>query len=88
MNQKKPINMKTKSSCNLWEDTATNPKKPEWHYLPENRVSRKRFNNRKSSKSSNVQIKRTLPAPNPSVIVTKSTFTLASLGLSFAPSRA
>jgi len=79
--------MKTKSSRNLWEDTATNPKKPEWHYLPANRVSRKRFNNRKSSKSSNVRTVRILPEANPDVVITQSSVSLESLGLNFSATR-
>ena len=87
MNQKKPKKMKTKSSCNLWEDTATNPKKPEWHYLPANRISRKRFNSRKSPKSSNVRTVRILPKANPDVVITKSSVSLESLGLNFSATR-
>jgi hypothetical protein len=78
--------MRTKSSRNLWEDTATNPKKPEWQYIHSNKVSRKKFNRKSPESKNSVQVKRVLPAPNPNVIITKSNFTLASLGLSFAPS--
>jgi hypothetical protein len=78
--------MKTKSSRNLWEGTATNPKRPEWHYIHSNKVSRKKFNRTSSESKNSVQVKRVLPVPNPDVTITKSNFTLASLGLSFAPS--
>lgn len=84
---KKLKTMKTKSSPNLWEATATNPKKPEWHYLPANRVSRKRFNNRKSPKSPKVRTTRILPEANPDVIITQSSVSLESLGLNFSATR-
>ena len=87
MNPKKPKTMKTKSSRNLWEETATNPKKPEWHYLPANRISRKRFNNCKSSQSPKVRTVRILPEANPDVVITQSSVSLESLGLNFSATR-
>jgi hypothetical protein len=74
--------MKTKNDPCKWRDTATKPKSVDWSY-DSTKAKRKYHSKRKPIVSAT---KRKLPAINPDVTITKSNFTLASLGLSFAPS--
>jgi hypothetical protein len=53
--------MKTKSSCNLWEETAFNPKKTAWEWTAKLARKQTRFNNRQAS-GSNSKRQKTLDA--------------------------
>jgi hypothetical protein len=75
--------MKAKNTPNLWRDTATKPKAVNWSY-DSTKAKRKYHSKRKPIVS---VTKRKLPAINPSVTITVSAISLASLGLCFEASR-
>ena len=53
--------MKTKSTCNLWEETAFNPKKPAWEWTTKLARKQTRFNNRQAN-GSNSKRQKTIEA--------------------------